>query len=174
MHAPLLLLTHTHLVLTNLVHEAVLGQYLPHGPAPGHHVEHALGQPRLGTDLGEQEGGEPRVGGGLEDHSVTHGEGGRHLPDQEHEGEVPGDDGPDHPDTGPAPHLLVHELGPARVVIEVPHHHGRVGVTGLADGFPIVKSLDNSNQSENVCLPCLLPSGHNIHLACFWTCRAML
>ena len=79
---------------------------------------------------------------------VAHGQGGRHLPDEEHEGEVPRDDGPHHPDTGPAPHLLIHELGPASVVIQVPHHHGCVSVTSLADRFSVVKSLHNSNKSE--------------------------
>ena len=60
--------------MTDLVHEAVLGQDLAHGSSARHHVEDTRGQPGLCTDLGEEEGGQPGVGGGLQHHTVTWGE----------------------------------------------------------------------------------------------------
>ena len=64
-----------------------------------------------------------------------------HLPYEQHEREVPGHDGSDDSNAGPGRHFLRHELGPASVVVEVPHHHQTVGVSGLPDGLPVVQGL---------------------------------
>ena len=71
---------------------------------------------------------------------------GHRRPGEQHQREVPGDDGADDADRLPVRHLGVHELCPAGVVIEVPDDHRNVGVPRLSDGLAIVQSLDDGDQ----------------------------
>jgi len=67
------------------------------GPAHDH-LEHARRQPGLVSRLGQGDRGQRRGAGGFEDHRAPGGQGGGHLADREHQGEIPGGSRPHHPD----------------------------------------------------------------------------
>eukprot|EP00095_Tigriopus_kingsejongensis_P010016 maker-scaffold1048_size67263-snap-gene-0.22 protein:Tk10016 transcript:maker-scaffold1048_size67263-snap-gene-0.22-mRNA-1 annotation:"sorting nexin-17" len=131
----------------HLVHVGMLSQGLTHGPTAGHHVEHAGWESSLGADLGEEQSRETGDGGRFEHDGVAHGQGRCHFPGHEHEGKVPGHDGPYHAHRLPVAHLLVHKLSPAGIVVQVADDNGNVGIAGLPDGLAIVQGLNHTNQT---------------------------
>jgi len=97
----------------------MLGQPLPHGSSAGDHVEDALRQSGLGAQLGEEQGGQPSDGGRLQHDRIARGQGRRYFPGEQHQGEVPRDDGTHHPDGAPLGQVLLHQLGPSGIMIQM-------------------------------------------------------
>jgi hypothetical protein len=103
------------------------------------------GQLRLAQDVAEEERGQRRRLGRLQDHGVPRREGGRDLPREHQEREVPGDDlAGDADRLGLAVRECVLELvGPARVVEEVRRRERQVDVARLLDRLAAVQRLEH-------------------------------
>ncbi len=112
----------------------------------GYDVEHTGRQARLSRNLREAERGQWREFGGLQDHRVSGGEGGRDFPRHHQEREIPRDDLSDDTDRHVAGEFGVAELRPAGVVIEVAGDEGNVEIAGLADRLPVVQALEHGQQ----------------------------
>lgn len=118
-------------------------QRLPEFLCTGNNVEHARRESSLGADFRKQESRQPGNGGGLQHHGVAHGQSRsdleeakamianifanvfdslffqNYLPSKQHEGKVPGHDSTDDTDGLPLAHLILAELSPAGVVVQV-------------------------------------------------------
>ena len=115
--------------------------------AAGDDVDDARRHARLGEDLAEEERGERGVRRRLEHDGVPHRERRRDLPREHEQREVPRDDLADDADGRKPRHLLVEELRPAGVVVEVADHEGEVGVARLADRLAVVHRLEHGEQA---------------------------
>eukprot|EP00760_Papus_ankaliazontas_P027766 PhM_4_TR3439/c0_g1_i2/m.94172 len=122
------------------------------GAVAGHNVDDAGGVAGLVHKLGEAQGGERRLLGGLKDDAAAARERGRKLPRGHQEREVPGDDLADDAE-GLATHdreevavdgvgLALNLVGPAGVVAEALDSECDVNVEGLAEGLSVVKGLE--------------------------------
>lgn len=98
--------------------------------------------------LGEQQRGERRELRRLQHHRVPCRECRRHLPRQHEQGEVPRNDLPHHAHRPVARELLLEQLRPPGVVIEVPRHERNVQVARLADALAVVHRLDDGEQAR--------------------------
>ena len=114
----------------------------------GDNVEHALGQPHLGRDLGKGECGERGVLGRLQHHGVARGERGRNFPGQHQKREVPRDDLAADAMRRGTGKLVLHDLGPAGMVVEVARHQRHVGVAALADRLAVVETFQNGEKAR--------------------------
>ena len=114
----------------------------------GDDVQHPRGQTGLLRDLREEQSGEGRVLRRLEDHRVGGGQGGRDLPGQHEQGEVPGDDLPHHAHRFVARELVVEQLGPPGVVMEVTGGEGDVQIAGFAHRLAVVEGLDHGEETR--------------------------
>jgi hypothetical protein len=134
----------------DLGHPGVLDQPpADHPTGPGEHVDHPVGDARLGGQLGEGQGGQRGQPGRLEDHRVAGGQGRGQLPGGDGEGEVPGHDQPHHPQrlaegqVDPAGHRDGVAQQPLRrpgVVGEGVHHHAQLA-PGVGDRLAGVAHL---------------------------------
>ncbi len=97
--------------------------------------------------LGEQHGGRGGELGRLQHHGITHGQRRRDLPGQHQQREVPGNDLADNADRAISGKLLVHDLGPAGMVIEVPADQRNVDVAGFANRLAIVETFQHRKQA---------------------------
>ena len=113
----------------------------PRRPVPRHHVQHAGRQSGLVRHLGEEQRRQGGVFGRLEHDRVPGGQGGRHLPRQHEQREIPGDDLAHDTDRLVVRKLGRDQLGPASVVVEVPCGERDVQVTRLADRLAVVQGL---------------------------------
>ena len=130
----------------DLVHVRLLDERGSRAAVPGDHVEHAGRKTDSGGEFGEGERRERCELGGLEDDGVPGGEGGRDLPREHQQREIPRDDLPHDPDRYLAGHLPLEQLCPACVVIEVPHDERDVDVPRLADRLPVVQGFQYGKQ----------------------------
>ncbi len=130
----------------DLVHVGVLHQSLAGAPVSGHDVHHPGRETDLLAQLGKAQRRQRGEFGRLEHHGVSHGERGGNLPGQHQEREVPRDDLPDHSHRLPVGQLLLHELGPAGMVIEVARHQRHVDVAGFPDRLAVVERLQDGKE----------------------------
>ena len=123
-------------------------------PGPGHHAQHALGQPRLQRDPLQLERRERGELGRLEDHRVAGGERRRDLPRGDREREVPWRDQPDHAERLPERHvhparhrdrLAGQALGGAGVVAERVDDHAHLAA-GVGDRLAGVARLERGQR----------------------------
>ncbi len=105
------------------------------------------GKSGLGHDLGEEQGAQAGVGGGLEHHGIAHGDGRGDLPGQHQQREVPGDDLPDHADRLVVTQFGFHQLRPTGVIVKVTGQQWHVDVARLADGLAVVHRLEHGQQA---------------------------
>ena len=111
----------------------------------GDDVDDARRELRFLDDLREEERGERRRLGGLEDHGVAARERGRDLPRRHEQREVPRDDLPGDAERARAAALerVVELVGPARVIEEVRRGERDVDVARLLDRLAAVHRLDD-------------------------------
>ena len=119
----------------------------PVAPSPVTMLSTPGGSPVSSATSAKSRGGERRVLGGLEDHRVPGGQGGRDLPGQHEEGEVPRDDLADHANGLAVRELVVDQLRPAGVMVEVPRRQRDVEIARLADGLAVVQGLHDREQA---------------------------
>ena len=118
---------------------------IPISPGPGDDVDDAGRQVGLAADVGEEERGQRRRGGGLEDDRVARREGRRDLPGEHQQREVPRDDlGGDAERPGdPARERVLELVRPAGVVPEVGRRERDVDVAALLDRLARVHRFED-------------------------------
>ena len=119
---------------------------------PRHDVDHAGRKVDLLDDLRQQQGGERRGLGRLEDGRVAAGESGGQLPRRHQQGEVPRDDLAGHAErTGnPAGKGVVELVRPSGVVEEVGRGQREVHVPRFLDRLPSVHRLEHGELARAV------------------------
>ena len=145
----------------------------PRASVPGDDVEHAVGQPCLLGELGEQQRGERGVLGRLEDDAVAERDRGRDFPSKHQQREIPRHDLADDAERRPPGELGVLKLRPSRVMQEMPGDEGHVDVARFADRLAVVERFEHGEQA---CVP-LHHAGERIEMprshraACGLPCR---
>ena len=129
----------------DLVDAGVLDERLAGAAGAGHDVDHARREVGLLADLGEQQRGQRRRLGRLEDDGVAGGQGRRDLPGEHEQREVPGDDlgGDAERSRGRTVARVRQLVGPARVVEEVRSRQRDVDVARLLDRLAVVEGLEH-------------------------------
>ncbi len=134
----------------DLVDIGVGGQGRAGRAGAGDDVDDTGRKVRLADDLGQEERGERRRLGRLEDDGVAGCQGGGELPRRHQQREVPRNDLPGHADRR---HVAVGEsvfelVGPAGVVEEMRRGEGDVDVARLLDRLAAVHGLDNRQHAR--------------------------
>jgi ParB family chromosome partitioning protein len=131
----------------HLVDVGVVGEVGADGARARDDVEDARRQAGLGADLGEEQRREARVAGRLDDDGVAHGERRADLPGEQHERKVPRHNLADDAERLPLGQLVLHQLRPAGVVVEVARDERNVRVARLAQRLAVVERLDAREQA---------------------------
>jgi hypothetical protein len=128
----------------DLVQILVLDQQRPGRAVAGDDIDHALGQPGLGADLGQPERGERAGLCRLEHDRVAAGQCRGQLPRRDQQREVPRDHGAHHAERlgSRAGEGQVELVRPARMVEEVRRRQRHVDIAGLADRLAAVHGLE--------------------------------
>ena len=110
-------------------------------------VDHTFGQARFHTGLGQCKRGKRRIFGRLQHHGVSGGQGGRNLPRQHEQREVPRNDLAAYAHGAMTRELALDQLRPAGVMIKMPGHQRHVDIAALADGLAVVHGLEHGEKA---------------------------
>jgi len=121
----------------------MLHQGFAGGAVPGDDVDDTSGQSRFLAEFGENERCERSKFGGLQNHRVSCRQRGRDFPRQHEKRKIPGNNLADDAAGFVAGELLLEQLRPTSVVVEMPRHQRNVDVAALANGLTVVHGLED-------------------------------
>ena len=118
------------------------------GTIAGHNVYHARGQFDLLADFGKCKSGQRGELGGFQHDGVSCRQRGRDLPGQHEQREIPRNDLSDDAASGVVGELLLEELRPAGMMIEMPRDQRNIEVAALANRFSVVHGFEHGQAAR--------------------------
>ena len=131
----------------DLVHIAMGDQGGPGIAVACNDVQHALGQPGLARQFGEQQGGQRRVFGGFQDNGIASGQGGGNLPRQHQQRKVPRDHRAANPQRLHARLFTGQQLRQTGVIVEMPCDQRHIDVAAFTDRFAVIHGFQHGQQT---------------------------
>ena len=131
----------------DLVNVGVGGDHLAHGAVASDDIHDAARDTCLAADIGKEERCKCGVFGGLQHHGIACRERWRDLPREHQKGEVPRHDLAADAKCRAVRHFVIHQLGEARVEVEMALGEGHVYVAAFADRLAVIEGFEHGEEA---------------------------